>query len=415
MRNLIKYTIVGFVAALFSAGTAFGQPGFGRAEKINTDWAFHLGDTDGQNQANTNNRGWRRVQLPHDWTVKQQLSPTLASATGYLPGGIGWYRKNIPMTLENKDEKVFIYFEGVYNRSEVFINGKSLGKRPNGYISFMYEVTPYLKPGDNMLAVRVDHSQDADSRWYTGSGIYRDVWLVRSNQVHLDQWGVYAYPELKGTKGTLQVEATVNNESMQAVQVSVLGELLDPKGEVVAKKVTKAQVAAGKQHAIPFSIDVSRPLLWSLDQPNQYTLRTTVLHNGTTIDQSTVKTGFRSFTFDPNTGFALNGERMKVKGVCLHHDAGVLGAEVYPEVWRRRLLTLKELGVNAIRTSHNPQATSLYDLCDELGLLVMDEAFDEWEFPKRKWLQGWNNGNPGFQGAYDFFLKSGERATWRIW
>ncbi|SMG28984.1 sugar-binding domain-containing protein [Sphingobacterium psychroaquaticum] len=409
MRNLIKYTIVGFVAALFSAGTAFGQLGFGRAEKINTDWAFHLGDTDGQNQANTNNRGWRRVQLPHDWTVKQQLSPTLASATGYLPGGIGWYRKNIPMTFENKDEKVFIYFEGVYNRSEVFINGKSLGKRPNGYISFMYEVTPYLKPGDNMLAVRVDHSQDADSRWYTGSGIYRDVWLVRSNQVHLDQWGVYAYPELKGTKGTLQVEATVNNESMQVVQVSVLGELLDPKGEVVAKKVTKAQVAAGKQHAIPFSIDVSRPLLWSLDQPNQYTLRTTVLHNGTTIDQSTVKTGFRSFTFDPNTGFALNGERMKVKGVCLHHDAGVLGAEVYPEVWRRRLLTLKELGVNAIRTSHNPQATSLYDLCDELGLLVMDEAFDEWEFPKRKWLQGWNNGSPGFQGAYDFFEEWGER------
>ncbi|ULT25138.1 hypothetical protein KUH03_40915 [Sphingobacterium sp. E70] len=158
----------------------------------------------------------------------------------------------------------------------------------------------------------------------------------------------------------------------------------------------------------------SNPKLWNLTQPIQYTLRTTVWQNGKQVDQSEVKTGFRTFTFDPDKGFALNKQWMKVKGVCLHHDAGVLGAEVYPEVWRRRLLTLKSLGVNAVRTSHNPQATSLYNLCDELGLLVMDEAFDEWEFPKRKWLQGWNVGIPGFEGAYDFFEEWGS-GIWPTW
>ncbi|WP_353129367.1 sugar-binding domain-containing protein [Parapedobacter pyrenivorans] len=381
-----------------------------QATLLNDDWKFHRGDLENAADIATDDAKWQAIQLPHDWSVESPLSPTLASATGYLPGGIGWYRKHLTVPETPNGKTYHIYFEGVYNRSEVFINGISLGKRPNGYISFQYDLTPYLRYGeDNVLAVRVDHSQDADSRWYTGSGIYRNVWLVPAEPVHLEQWGVYAYPTLDKRTGTLHVQVALANTSTSPANVSIQTALTDPTGKTVAKKTTSASVPAGDRNEIQLALDVKAPRLWSLDNPTQYTLETVVLQAGKPIDRSTVKTGFRTFTFDPDKGFALNGEWMKVKGVCIHHDAGVLGAAMYPEVWRRRLLTLKKLGVNAIRTSHNPQATSLYALCDELGLLVMNEAYDEWEFPKRKWLEGWNVGTPGFQGAYDFFAEWGER------
>lgn len=409
MKKLIKSVSLAFAICLLNQLSIFAQPGFGEPEKINANWRFHLGDLETK-AAMEYDKSWKSVQLPHDWSVKQGLSPTFASASGYLPGGIGWYQKQLQVLKKDQGKKIYLYFEGVYNRSEVFVNGQSVGKRPNGYISFSYDITPYLKYGqENLIAVRVDHSQDADSRWYTGSGIYRDVWLVKANPVHLEQWGVYAYPEVKGKKGTLHIQTTVTNESPLAANLAVLNELLDNNGVVVAKKTTKITLAAGTKNEIKSDLDVSEPKLWSITDPTAYTLRTTVRQNNRVVDKSAVTTGFRTFTFDPNNGFALNGEPMKVKGVCLHHDSGVLGAEVYTEVWRRRLLTLRELGVNAIRTSHNPQASSLYALCDELGLLVMDEAFDEWEFPKRKWLQGWNVGVPGFQGSYDYFKDWGER------
>ena len=403
-------TLYALFMVLVTPMALLAQPGFGKAEKINNDWAFRLGDIEDGAKIDLDLRGWKKVALPHDWTVKQTLSPSLASATGYLPGGIGWYRKQFDVSADKQGEKIYLYFEGVYNRSEVFVNGQSLGKRPNGYISFMYDATPYIKfGGENVIAVRVDHSQDADSRWYTGSGIYRDVWMVTANPVHIDQWGVYAYPSVDGNKSKLHVQVDLKNELAVSATVSIANELVDPNGKTVAKKTTKYVIAPGKQQEAKLSFDVKNPQLWSLKNPQLYTLKTSVLQDGKRIDASEVKTGFRTYTFDANKGFALNGEWMKVKGVCLHHDAGVLGAEVYPEVWRRRLLTLKSLGVNAIRTSHNPQASSLYELCDELGLLVMNEAFDEWEFPKRKWLQGWNYGTPGFQGTYDFFEEWGER------
>jgi len=409
MSIAMKATASILFAFLFPA-LSFAQIGFGRAEKINQDWKFLLEDVqDGQGRA-VEDKSWKTVQLPHDWSVREQLSPSLASATGYLPGGIAWYRKKIDIPSDRKGQKLYLYFEGVYNRSEVFLNGHSLGKRPNGYVSFAYDITPYVEYGaDNLLAVRVDHSQHADSRWYTGSGIYRDVWLVAANPVHIDQWGVHAYPEADKSQGSLHVRVRLHNESAGTATVSVLNELLDPNGTVVAKKTSRTTLPRGDKNDLQSTLEVKNPALWSVDAPNQYRLRTTVLRDGKAIDRSEVKTGFRTFTFDPNKGFALNGEWMKMKGVCLHHDAGVLGAAVYPEVWRRRLLALKTLGVNAIRTSHNPQATSLYELCDEIGLLVMNEAYDEWEFPKRKWLKGWNVGTPGFQGSYDFFEEWGEK------
>lgn len=395
---------------LFSCLSAFSQISFGDSKKINDNWKFNLQDTpEAQKQAYDDSK-WQLVNVPHDWSVKGQLSPTLASCTGFLPGGIGWYRKSVTIPQSKTGEKVYLYFEGVYNRSEVFINGHSLGKRPNGYISFAYDATPYVKyGGENTISVRVDHSQSADSRWYTGSGIYRDVWLVYSNPVHIAQWGVYAYPEVKKGTGTLNVEVEVENGSAAKSTLTVVNELISKDGKSVGKSSSKVDVAANKNGKISTKINVKNPQLWDLENPNLYQLKTTVFKDGKQIDETVTKTGFRDFTFDPNNGFALNGKWMKMKGVCLHHDAGVLGSAVPREVWETRLKTLKEIGVNAIRTSHNPQAPVFYELCDELGLLVLNEAYDEWEFPKRKWLEGWNYGTPGFEGTFDIFADYAEK------
>ena len=389
---------------------AVGQVSFGQPQKINDNWKFALEDKQEAKEISFNDKDWQAVSVPHDWSVKGQLSPTLASCTGYLPGGIGWYRKTLNVPQAKKGEKVYLHFEGVYNRSEVFINGHSLGKRPNGYISFSYDATPYINfGGDNTIAVRVDHSQSADSRWYTGSGIYRDVYVVYANPVHINQWGVYTYPEVKGNAGTLNVEVEVENGLAKKAGVTVLNELVDKNGKVVAKNSQKLSVAANTKDKVATKLKVSNPQLWTLDTPNLYTLKTTVLQDGKQIDATTTQTGFRTFTFDPDKGFALNGKWMKMKGVCLHHDAGVLGSAVPEEVWRSRLQTLKAIGVNAIRTSHNPQAPVFYELCDELGMLVLNEAYDEWEYPKRKWITGWNQGTPGFQGSYDIFADWAEK------
>lgn len=393
---------------LFSA-CVMAQVSFGRPENINKGWRFILNDESDAKETNFDDSRWGIIDLPHDWSVKGQLSPTLASCTGYLPGGIGWYRKTIHVPAEKKGERVYLYFEGVYNRSEVFVNGHSLGSRPNGYISFMYDATPYIHYGkENVVSVRVNHSRYADSRWYSGSGIYRNVWVVYANQVHIAQWGVYARPSAEN-KGVLHIDTEVENHTDTGTEVTVLNELLDDNDKVVTNIREKLKIPAGKKAVLKTNLNVKQPRLWSLSDPYLYRLRTTVLKDGKQIDASTENTGFRTFTFDPDKGFALNGEWMKMKGVCLHHDAGVLGAAVPRDVWKRRLLTLKEIGVNAIRTSHNPQAPVLYELCDELGLMVLNEAYDEWEFPKRKWIEGWNVGTPGFQGSYDFFEEWGER------
>lgn len=407
---MIKKQLLLLIITLIPLST-WAQTSFGQPEKINDNWLFTLSDPKGAEAVSFDDSRWQKLDLPHDWSVKGQLSPTLASATGYLPGGIGWYRKTLNIPADKKGEQVYLYFEGVYNRSEVYINGHLLGKRPNGYISFMYDATPYIKYGEkNYVSVRVDHSQSADSRWYTGSGIYRNVWLVYSNPIHIAQWGVYTYPKQASAKqGVLAVEVEINNTESKAAQLTVTNELIAANGKTVAKSSQKVQAANNQTTSVQVDLKVSNPHLWSLSSPGLYKLRTSVIKDGKTIDSSETTTGFRSFTFDPNKGFALNGEWMKMKGVCLHHDAGVLGSAVPRDVWKRRLLTLKEIGVNAIRTSHNPQAPDLYELCDELGLLVLNEAFDEWEFPKRKWLQGWNQGTPGFEGSFDFFEEWGEK------
>lgn len=408
----MKKLLITLALFMFS-GTAKleAQVSFGVPELINDGWKFLLSDVEGAQAPQFDDSGWQHTDLPHDWSVRGQLSPTLASCTGYLPGGTGWYRKTLEIPSSAGREKTYIYFEGVYNYSDVYVNGHHAGHRPNGYVSFMYDITPYVEYGaENTIAVRVDHSRYADSRWYTGSGIYRNVWLVSSGEIHIAQWGVFAYPKFADVKkAELAVSVEVENGSAKAAYLTVTNELVSPDGKVAARASGKLTVAAGSAATVPAALKVSNPELWNLDNPRLYTLRTTVSDGKTLIDCAETKTGIRTFTFDPDKGFALNGTWMKMKGVCIHHDGGVLGSAVPREVWKRRLLNLKSIGCNAIRTSHNPQSPDLYELCDELGFLVIDEGFDEWEFPKRKWLQGWNRGTPGFDGAYAYFEEWGEQ------
>jgi hypothetical protein len=390
--------ILGF-ATMAQAQVSFGNP-----EQINGQWEFYLGDNPDENTK------WQTLDLPHDWSIEGVLNPSLAACTGYLPGGIAWYRKQVFVPDDKQGEKAYIYFEGVSNRSEVYLNRHLLGKRPNGYVSFLYDMTPYVEYGkDNLLTVRVDHSQYADSRWYNGSGIYRNVRLVYANPVHIAQWGLFCYPQtVTDKRATLNVECELENSTGQSVNLTVKNLLLDASGKTVATNTANVKVAAnGKQKSIT-TLQVNSPHLWNLKTPYLYTLKTTVAQSGNIIDETTTTTGIRQFTFDADKGFALNGEWIKMKGLCIHHDAGVLGAAVPREVWERRLITLKFIGCNAIRLTHNLHNPDVYELCDELGLLVMDEVFDEWEFPKRKWIQGWNVGEPGFQGASDYFAEWGE-------
>ena len=402
------YFIALLIAAFLAGSPLKAQVSFGDAKLFNEHWLFSLSDDSTFVRPAFDDSQWRKLSLPHDWSVEAQLSPTLASCTGYLPGGIAWYRKHF--NIADKAARHYIYFEAIYNRSEVYLNGHLLGKRPNGYISFLYDMTPYLKEGDNVLAVRVDHSRYADSRWYTGSGIYRDVWMIVAPDTHFAQWGIgWHATSINDKMASVVVDMEVEKHAATTARLEAQATLFDADGKQVASK--RVRVSDGKKGMTKetVTLKVSKPQRWDLSSPYLYTLKTELFSNGKRIDGSETKVGLRTLKFDADKGFALNGRWMKVKGVCLHHDAGVLGAVVPHDVWKRRLQNLKEIGVNAIRMSHNPQAPVVYELCDELGLLVMDEASDEWEFPKRKWLQGWNVGKPGFDGTFDFFEEWIER------
>ena len=406
-----KRTTKPVVAKVIPDGWQKG-PGFGKSILFNDSWLFHYGDMPKAKEYDYNDSKWRKLDLPHDWSIEMPASPYLASCTGFLPGGIGWYRKQFTVDKAQKGKPVYIYFEGVYNNSEVWINGKYLGKRPNGYISFMYDLTPYINyGGNNVVSVRVDHEDYADSRWYTGSGIYRDVYLVTANNVHLDLWGVHSYMKnLTNDNAVVEVKSTVKNNDLSKKTVIVENTIIDPKtGAKLVLASRSVSIEPASEVEVIQKLNIKNPHRWNLDDPYLYLVNTKVKQKKTVIDEDTHRIGLRDITFDPNKGFALNGKGMKLKGVCIHHDAGALGAAVPVEVWRRRLEALKEIGVNAIRLSHNPQASAIYDLCDEMGLMVKDEAFDEWEFPKKKWIEGWNQGAPGLQGSAKYFNEWCER------
>ncbi len=376
-----------------------------------TGWQFHKGDIlNGENNT-TDTATFTAVNLPHDWSIEGPFSTDWASATAYLPGGIGWYKKTFTAPATWQVKNIFIYFDGVYKNSTVWLNGHYLGNRPNGFIPFEYELTKYLDfKGPNILTVKVDHHDFADSRWYTGSGIYRNVYLSVKDPVHIANWGVqFSTPTITKQTAAAVTKVAVVNTGRQNTQVTVMATLKDMKENVVAIASEQINVSKADTGVASLSLRVKNPILWSVDSPSLYTLFVSLVVNGKPIDEYTAKTGIRKIKFDADKGFSLNDENLKLKGVCIHDDAGVLGVAVPKEVWVRRLRTLKEGGCNSLRMSHNPHADYLYDLCDELGFLVMDEAFDEWETGKNKWIKGWNKGEPGKDGYSKYFKEWADR------
>ena len=387
----------------FLLSPAEGRQTGRKIQSFNEGWSFCKGDFPGAQNPGFDDSGWRLLDLPHDWSIEGPFSPENSSCTAYLPGGIGWYRKSFELPEDERGRKIAVHFAGIYNNSEVWINGKFLGRRPNGYISFQYDLTPHLEFGKkNVIAVRVDHSRSADSRWYTGSGIYREVTLVSTEPVHLKPWGVFcSTPEVSAEKAVLAAEITVVNETNRGIQAEVSGTLMND-GEVVGTVRQAVSCDSFGEKTIRQEFRLDRPRLWDPDHPVLYSLITEVTGSDV-MDRTVTRVGFRDIKFDADRGFLLNGRTLKLKGVCLHHDAGALGAAVPAEEIARRLDLLKEMGCNAIRTSHNPFSPDFLDLCDAKGFLVIGEAFDEWELPKKKWLKGWNEGIPGKEGyAADF-------------
>ncbi len=332
-------------------------------------WLFTLGDSVSMSDTNYDDSSWRRLDLPHDWAIEGDFLPSHPSGAGggALPGGIGWYRKHFK--VETSD-RYFIEFDGVYMNSTVYVNGRQVGFRPYGYSSFEYDITPYIiKGAENIIAVKVDNSDQPNSRWYSGCGIYRHVWLTTTPSSHFNHWGVHVVTEANGTVSVMCDFAIDYPQPFCKVRNTIL----DDKGNAVATSTSSR--ATDK-------LKVRQPHLWSIEDPYVYTVRTELMKGKEVIDTYVTTTGFRSFRFDAQKGFSLNGKSMKINGVCEHHDLGCLGAAINEDAIHRKLTILKEMGVNAIRCSHNPPAPELLNMCDTMGFIVMDESFDMWRRKK---------------------------------
>ena len=390
-------------------------------EKIcfNDNWSFSLSDNPKASDTDFDDKEWRVLNLPHDWAIEGDFSKDNPSGTGggALPGGTGWYRKTFIPNNEDSDKIIRIDFDGIYMNSEVFINGQSLGKRPYGYISFGYDITPYLKWDEkNVIAVRVDNSEQPNSRWYSGCGIYRNVWLTKTNPVHVDEWGTYVTTsEISNDNATLNIVTTVQNSGNKNETVTLKSILNDMDGAVIAETESSVSVLAGQKSDISHTLNISSPELWDIENPYLYSLVTEVIKDGKCIDRYTTTTGVRDFKFDAEKGFILNGKQTKINGVCMHHDLGCLGAAVNTRAIERQLQILKEMGCNGIRCSHNPPAPELLDLCDKMGFIVMDEAFDMWRKKKTshdyaRYFNEWHE-----KDLRDFILRDRNHPSIFVW
>ncbi len=363
---------------------------------FDADWKFIKQDISQASAANYNDKSWRSLNVPHDWSIEYPFNRANTSGRGggYVETGIGWYRKSFVLNTTESNQQFFIEFDGVMMNSDVWINGYHLGKRPYGYISFQYELTKHLNFGKdkiNVLAVRADNSLQPASRWYTGSGIYRHVKLISTGTTHIDKWGVFVTtPKISTDKATVHAQIQVLNQSAASNNIVIETSIMAPNGSVVSNNQLKLSIAAAQQKIVDQDLTVTQPQLWTLEKTNQYTAIVTVKANNKIIDTYKTIFGIRTIQFDAEKGFLLNGNAVKIKGVCLHHDGGAFGSAVPLGVWEKRILALKELGVNGIRTSHNPVAPEFLSLCDQLGMLVMNETFDTWNARKTSADNGYN-------------------------
>lgn len=366
------------IMTVFLLLTCFLGVQAGERSCFDEGWLFLLGNNAKMSQADYDDSHWRKLDLPHDWAIEGDFSDRNPSGAGggALPGGTGWYRKHFSLSDlpgGGKSACYFIDFDGVYMNSTVYLNGHELGNRPYGYSSFRYELTPYLnQTGDNVLAVKVDDSDQPNSRWYSGCGIYRHVWVVGTPSLHIAHWGLHVVSEADG-KVRIDVQLAGKGQKVEKPMIRYL--IRDHQGRIVAR---------AQSHRLSVSLNVHAPHLWSIGHPYVYQVYAQVLLHHRVTDTEETTTGFRSFRFDSNTGFWLNGKNFKINGVCDHHDLGCLGAALNEDALHRQLLMLKDMGCNAIRCSHNPPAPELLNMCDTMGFIVMDEAFDMWRERKTK-------------------------------
>jgi len=371
------------------APPAGGRMGGRVRDSFDFGWKFFKGDAPGAQQPNFADGSWRDLDLPHDWSIEGPFREEPGSEkSAHLPTGIGWYRKHFNIPESYRGRKVFIEFDGVYQNSEVWINGEYLGRRPFGFVAFCYDLSPHLKySGDNVIAVKADNSHPT-CRWYPGSGIYRHTWLLATNTVHGAYWGTFVTtPEVGLDTAIVQVKTRVQNESQSAVECRVTSTILDRNGNPAegAQPSEAKSIPANGEYEFVQRIRVDQPNLWSIDNPYLYKVRTEVMNPDMGVDEYDTVFGIRRIEFDADRGFLLNGKHVKLNGVCLHDDGGSVGAAVPERVWERRLEKLKAMGCNSIRTSHNPYSSHFLDLCDKLGFMVMSELYDEWKQPKRQY------------------------------
>lgn len=379
--NLKK--ILTLMCCLLAGSAFYSYAGDPRASLFTDSWRFSLSDPKDAMKPDFNDSGWRLLNLPHDWAIEGDFSKDNPSGTGggALPGGIGWYRKDFTMPDSLKGKMVFVDFDGAYMNSTVYINGTELGTRPYGYASFSYDITPYIKWGKrNVIAVRVDNAEQPNSRWYSGCGIYRNVWLRVLNPVHVALWGTFVTtPEVSAYEAKVNIATTVDCQLPDRATYSLATDIFAPDGRLVASDTTAFST---DNLSVSQSFVVKRPSLWSPSSPALYTAVSQILQDDNILDSYSTPFGIRYFEFDAERGFSLNGQPMKINGVCMHHDLGALGAAVNTRAIERQLEILKEMGVNGYRCSHNPPAPEVLELCDRMGFIVMDETFDMWR--KRK-------------------------------
>ncbi|MDC0584106.1 DUF4982 domain-containing protein [Bacteroidales bacterium] len=355
---------------------------------FNFNWKFARHNISDAQLPGFDDSQWRTIRLPHDWSVEEGFSQeNTAGATAFLPGGIGWYRKSFKLSLSDKNKITRIEFDGIYTNSTVWINGTKLGFRPYGYIPFSYDLSPYLHFGDstNVIVVKADRSAYVDCRWYPGSGIYRKVKLVTSNKIYIPQWGTFVTtPQVSKDKAQVNIVTQIKNEFDVAKDITLRTSIIDNNSDHVNIDAQMIKIEAFESTELLQNVSVETPKLWDTENPNLYTALSEIIIDGKVIDEYRTTFGIRKITYDAAKGFFLNGIQTEIKGVNLHHDGGLVGAAVPDGVWERRLTTLKQGGCNAIRTAHNPPSEAFLDLCDRMGFLVQDEAFDEFDNPKSK-------------------------------
>lgn len=366
------------------AATAISLSG-GRRLAFNEGWRFWKGDAEGAEQPPFDDSGWAEIRLPHDWAIAGPFDSKLNPHTGALPFfGTGWYRKAFTLPESGRGRYFQIEFDGAMSNAHVWLNGQKLGERPYGYSSFAFDLTPMLHHGsqENVVAVRLT-PEDRSSRWYPGAGIYRNVWLTQTGPVHVGHWGMYVTtPQVSDEKATVAVRTELRNRSGREAKVTLRSSIRDAAGKTVAADLRSVTIGAEGVATTTGQLTVDRPQRWDIDRPYLYTVLSEVMEANRVVDRYVTPFGIRTIAFDRANGFLLNGRRVKLQGVCNHHDLGALGAAVNRRATERQLQILKDAGVNAIRTSHNPPSPELLEFCDRLGLVVMDEAFDMWRIPK---------------------------------